>query len=81
MATNNVVAGNLIGTDKTGTIPVDNVNNGVLLEVYASDNTIGGTTAAACAEHHCSRSRQRAAGALYGFCRQLTDLGKLGAKD
>ncbi len=47
MATNNVVAGNLIGTDKTGTIPVDNVNNGVLLEVYASDNTIGGTTAAA----------------------------------
>ena len=42
---NNVVQGNLIGTDATGTQDLGNVLRGIL--VQASTNTIGGTTAAA----------------------------------
>lgn len=39
----NVIAGNDIGTDVTGTLPVSN-RYGVLLDAGASDNTIGGTS-------------------------------------
>ena len=44
--TDNLVAGNMIGTDITGLVAVSNTNNtnGVLIEQGASDNTIGGTT-------------------------------------
>ena len=44
-ATGNVVAGNLIGTDITGTVDVGNSRSGVLIW-KASDNTVGGLTAA-----------------------------------
>ena len=41
---NNVVQGNYIGTDVTGTMALGNATNGVDIEgVGASDNTIGGT--------------------------------------
>ena len=43
----NVVAGNLIGTDLTGTIDFPNSENGVEIDQGASGNTIGGTTALA----------------------------------
>jgi hypothetical protein len=43
----NVVLGNLIGTDKTGTNLIPNVNFGVFVYNYASSNVIGGTTAGA----------------------------------
>ena len=50
-ASNNVVEGNLIGTDMTGTAPVNASGvlsgAGVALADGSSDNTIGGTTAAA----------------------------------
>jgi hypothetical protein len=39
------VEGNDIGTDKTGTQPLGNGSDGVLIESNASANTIGGTTA------------------------------------
>ena len=42
----NVVQGNFIGTDWTGTQPLTNLGNGVLLD-GASNDTIGGTTAGA----------------------------------
>jgi hypothetical protein len=45
-ATGNLVEGNFIGTDLTGTKPLGNTNNGVSI-VDASDNTIGGTVAGA----------------------------------
>ena len=45
-ATGNVVAGNFIGTNKTGSATVGVAQNGVYVTV-ASNNTIGGTTAAA----------------------------------
>jgi titin len=45
--TGNLVAGNFIGTDVTGTAAVGNGWNGVLIDASASGNTIGGTTAAA----------------------------------
>jgi titin len=45
--TKNVVAGDFIGTDATGTAAVPNQNDGVLVDNAASGNTIGGTTAAA----------------------------------
>lgn len=46
-STNNTVAGNLIGTNATGTAALGNQRMGVLIVTGASNNTIGGTTAAA----------------------------------
>ena len=45
-AINNKVAGNYIGTDKTGTAPLGNVESGVDINA-APNNTVGGTTAGA----------------------------------
>ncbi len=45
-ATNNLVAGNFIGTDITGTVALGNVNSGVRI-VAAPGNMIGGTVAGA----------------------------------
>ncbi|HEC33089.1 MAG TPA: hypothetical protein ENI37_00030, partial [Chloroflexi bacterium] len=42
----NVVAGNYIGTDITGQYALENHQFGVIMEVQASDNVIGGTTPA-----------------------------------
>jgi len=42
----NVVAGNYIGTDITGQYALGNHQFGVIMEVQASDNVIGGTTPA-----------------------------------
>ena len=42
----NVVAGDYIGTDFGGTQAVPNMNSGVLIDNGATDNTVGGTTAA-----------------------------------
>jgi surface protein len=42
--TQNVVQGNLIGTDFTGTLPLGNIFTGVVIGNSASDNIIGGTT-------------------------------------
>ncbi|MBP7376165.1 MAG: hypothetical protein KA956_06785, partial [Pyrinomonadaceae bacterium] len=44
--TNNLVQGNLIGTDPTGMNPMGNGSQGVLMQ-GADNNTVGGTTAAA----------------------------------
>lgn len=44
-ASNNLVQGNYIGTDATGTLPLGNSNGGVSVVDYASDNTIGGLDA------------------------------------
>jgi CSLREA domain-containing protein len=44
-ATANIVQGNYIGTDVTGTMPLGNGHHGVVVD--ASNNTIGGTTAGA----------------------------------
>ncbi len=44
---NNVVLGNYIGTDATGTLSLGNTYHGVVIWFGASDNTIGGTTPAA----------------------------------
>ncbi|MFO0850510.1 MAG: right-handed parallel beta-helix repeat-containing protein [Gemmataceae bacterium] len=41
---NNVVQGNYIGTDWTGTVGLSNLANGVVIRGGASANTIGGTT-------------------------------------
>jgi hypothetical protein len=46
-STGNVVEGNYIGTDNSGTISRPNYD-GVEIEAGASNNTIGGTTAVAC---------------------------------
>ena len=43
----NVVAGNFIGTDATGTYPLGNSVYGIVVVDAASSNTIGGTTTAA----------------------------------
>ncbi len=40
----NLVLGNLIGTDITGTVAIGNTNAGVSIDTGASDNTIGGLT-------------------------------------
>jgi hypothetical protein len=45
--TSNVVAGNLIGTDVTGTKPLGNLLDGVHFQENASNNTIGGPAAGA----------------------------------
>jgi titin len=42
--TGNVVQGNYIGTDVTGTLPLGNSDNGVIIATGAMDNLIGGTT-------------------------------------
>jgi hypothetical protein len=41
------VEGNYIGTDMTGTAPLANGGNGVLIAFAATDNTVGGTSAGA----------------------------------
>jgi parallel beta-helix repeat protein len=46
-ATGNLVAGNYIGTDASGTVSLANSTTGVLIQNGAVSNTIGGTTAAA----------------------------------
>jgi titin len=43
----NLIEGNLIGTDKSGTTALANANDGIVLSTGASNNTIGGTTGAA----------------------------------
>jgi len=40
---NNVLLGNRIGTDPSGTIPLGNGYTGVTFEFYSFDNTVGGT--------------------------------------
>jgi hypothetical protein len=45
-ANNNIVRGNFIGTDVTGTVAVGNAFRGILID-GGSNNTIGGTTASA----------------------------------
>ncbi len=45
--TGNVVEGDFIGTDATGTIAIGNMYQGVLIDGGATGNTIGGTTAGA----------------------------------
>ncbi len=44
--TGNVIQGNYIGTDVTGTLDLGNAGHGIRIESGASTNTIGGTTAA-----------------------------------
>ncbi len=46
-AVQNLVEGNLIGTDSTGTKPLGNEINGVVISTSASNNTLGGTVAGA----------------------------------
>ncbi len=46
-STGDVVAGNFIGTDVTGSAALGNDNGGVEIDTGASDNLIGGTTASA----------------------------------
>ncbi len=46
-ATGNLVEGNLIGTDKTGTVALANETGGIILDASAQSNTIGGTSAGA----------------------------------
>ena len=41
----NVVLGNLIGTDKSGTLALGNVSDGILIDAGARANTVGGTAA------------------------------------
>ena len=45
--TNNVVAGNFIGTNAAGNAALPNADDGIAIFSTASDDTIGGTTAAA----------------------------------
>src|SRR5262249_3559989 len=46
-STGNVVQGNLIGTDVTGTVAIGNASGGVAITGSASNNTIGGPVAGA----------------------------------
>ena len=41
-STGNVIQGNYIGTDSTGTVPLSNKTNGIRFGPYASNNLIGG---------------------------------------
>ena len=45
-ADDNIMAGNLIGTDITGTQPLGNQENGILITNYSDGNTFGGLTEA-----------------------------------
>ena len=56
--TGNTVAGNFVGTDPTGLAAVPNTRSGVLINLGAAGNTIGGTTAGARQRHQ----RQHAGG-------------------
>lgn len=47
IATNNLVQGNFIGTDESGTLPLGNARCGVEIRDLANNNTIGGTAAGA----------------------------------
>ncbi len=44
LAHNNIVAGNLVGTDATGNAPLPNEQNGIFVTWGASNNTIGGNS-------------------------------------
>ncbi len=44
--TGNVVEGNYVGTDVTGSVPLANFEDGVVLSLDGGGNTVGGTTAA-----------------------------------
>ncbi len=44
---NNIIQGNLIGLDATGTVDLGNVSEGVYIRGGSSNNTVGGTTALA----------------------------------
>ncbi len=44
---NNVISGNLIGTDATGANPLPNQGDGILMQQYATSNTVGGADPAA----------------------------------
>jgi hypothetical protein len=44
---NNLIAGNYVGTDYTGTVAIANGNDGILIRNGNSNNTIGGTAAGA----------------------------------
>jgi hypothetical protein len=44
-ATNNLIEGNNVGTDTSGTLPLGNEINGIIISSSASRNTIGGTSA------------------------------------
>ncbi|MGH3056351.1 MAG: hypothetical protein ACRDL7_15360, partial [Gaiellaceae bacterium] len=46
-ANGNTVSGNLIGTDATGTQPLGNTDDGILINAGPANNTIGGTDAGA----------------------------------
>ena len=46
-SSNNVIQGNFIGTDVSGTADLDNGRQGVLISGAAANNTVGGTIAAA----------------------------------
>jgi hypothetical protein len=43
----NVLAGNFIGTDASGTTPLGNTGSGLVIELGATNNTVGGATAGA----------------------------------
>ena len=55
----NLVAGNFIGTDVTGTAALGNADDGVLVRRRRQGNTIGGTTAAGPQRHLRQRRRRR----------------------
>ena len=46
-ASGNLVEGNYIGPDVTGSIVIGNTGNGVVIDFFSNNNTIGGTTPAA----------------------------------
>jgi uncharacterized repeat protein (TIGR01451 family) len=46
-SSNNLIQGNFIGTDVTGTVDLGNARQGVLISGAAANNTVGGTSTAA----------------------------------